>query len=209
MRFFRQFHQYEDHHGREDHDRASCGPAGRGGERGFGEQAARRMHRAFGRHGHHGHGGGRMFEQGDLRFVVLKLISEKPSYGYEIIKAIEDRLAGAYAPSPGVVYPTLTLLEELGYIKVHETDGPRKLYAITPEGEKALEENREIVDAIFARMAEVNIRHGGQRAPQLVRAWENLKMAMNLRVARGPLTQAQIDAIAAVLDDAAKAIESK
>lgn len=208
MRFFNQFRHYDPHYGRDDHEQTSCGPAGRGGERGFGEHAARRLHRAFGRHGH-GHGGGRMFEQGDLRFVVLKLISEKPSYGYEIIKAIEDRLAGAYAPSPGVVYPTLTLLEELGYIKVQETDGPRKLYAITPEGEKALEENRGVIDAIFARMAEVNIRHGGQRAPQLVRAWENLKMAMNLRVARGPLTQAQIEAIAAVLDEAAKAIESK
>ncbi|WP_020174447.1 PadR family transcriptional regulator [Methyloferula stellata] len=209
MRFFNQFHHYEGHRGRDDQDRATCGPSGRGGERGFGEHAARRMHRAFGRHGHHGHGGGRMFEQGDLRFVVLKLIGEKPSYGYEIIKAIEDRLAGAYAPSPGVVYPTLTLLEELGYIKVQDTHGPRKLFAITPEGEAALEQNREIVDAIFARMAEINVRHGGQKAPQLVRAWENLKMAMNLRVARGPLTQAQIDAIAAVLDDAAKAIESK
>jgi DNA-binding PadR family transcriptional regulator len=206
MRFFKQFHTHGPCRGQDGFDRTTCGPSGRGGERGFGEHAARRVHRAFGRHGY---GGGRMFEQGDLRFVVLKLISEKPSYGYEIIKAIEDRLAGAYAPSPGIVYPTLTLLEELSYIKVQETDGPRKLYAITPEGQAALEENRAIVDAIFARMAEINVRHGGHKAPQLVRAWENLKMAMNLRVARGPLTQAQIDAIAAVLDEAAKAIESK
>jgi DNA-binding PadR family transcriptional regulator len=168
------------------------------------------MHSLFGRRGHgHGEGSGRLFEQGDLRFVVLKLLSEKPSYGYEIIKAIEDRLAGAYAPSPGVVYPTLTLLEELGYIAVQETNGPRKLFAITPEGEVALEQNRAMVDAIFARMAEINVRHSGHQAPQLVRAWENLKMAMNLRVARGPLTPEQIEAIAAILDDAAKAIESK
>jgi DNA-binding PadR family transcriptional regulator len=210
MRFFNRFHAYEGDHSHAGHEH-SCGPTGRGG-RGFGaaaEHAARRMmHHGFGRHGH-GHGGGRMFEQGDLRFVVLKLISEKPSYGYEIIKAIEDRLAGAYAPSPGVVYPTLTLLEELGYIKVQETDGPRKLYAITPEGETALAENKAIIDAIFARMAEINVRHGGQKSPQLVRAWENLKMAMNLRVAQGPLTPEQIEAIAAILDDAAKAIESK
>jgi DNA-binding PadR family transcriptional regulator len=208
MRFFNHFRHYDPRYGREVQDQATCGPGGRGGERGFGEHAARRMHRSFGRHGH-GQGGGRMFEQGDLRFIVLKLISEKPSYGYEIIKAIEDRLAGAYAPSPGIVYPTLTLLEELGYIKVQETDGPRKLFAITPEGEAALEQNRATVDAIFARMAEINVRHGGHRAPQLVRAWENLKMAMNLRVARGPLTQEQIEAIAAVLDDAAKAVENK
>ncbi len=102
-----------------------------------------------------------MFEQGDLRFVVLKLISEKPSHGYEIIKAIEDRLGGAYAPSPGVIYPTLTLLEEMGAIRVQETDGPRKLYAITPEGEELLRQNQATVDAIFGRMADVNARHGG------------------------------------------------
>ncbi len=178
-------------------------------ERGFGgaEHMGRRGHGIFGRHGGHGHD--RPFEQGDLRFVILKLISEKPSYGYEIIKAIEDRLAGAYAPSPGVVYPTLTLLEELGYIAVQQTDGARKLFAITPEGETALEQNRATVDAIFTRMAEINIRRSGHQAPQLVRAWENLKMAMNLRVAQGPLSEAQIAAIAAVLDEAAKAIESK
>jgi DNA-binding PadR family transcriptional regulator len=167
------------------------------------------MQHMMARHGRHGGGGkGRFFEQGDLRYVVLKLISEKPSYGYEIIKAIEDRLAGAYAPSPGIVYPTLTLLEELGYIKVQETDGPRKLFAITPEGEVALEQNKAVVDAIFARMAEVHVRHGGHQAPQLVRAWENLKMAMNLRVAQGPLTAQQIEEIAAILDGAAKSIES-
>lgn len=166
-------------------------------------------HGPFRRHGHFG-GRKRMFEQGDLRFVVLKLISEKPSHGYEIIKAIEDRLGGAYAPSPGVIYPTLTLLEEMGAIRVQETDGPRKLYAITPEGEDLLRRNQETVDAIFGRMAEVNARHGGgHRAPQLVRAWENLKTALNLRVSRGPLTQQQIEEIAAVLDEAAKSVESK
>jgi DNA-binding PadR family transcriptional regulator len=206
MRFFHRFHDHE-RYGRDDQDRASCGPSGRGGGRGFGsaDHVGRRMHHPFARHG----GQGRMFEQGDLRFVVLKLISEKPSYGYEIIKAIEDRLAGAYAPSPGTVYPTLTLLEELGYIQVQETDGPRKLYAITPEGEAALAQNKGLVDAIFAKMAEINLRRSGQQAPQLVRAWENLKMAMNLRVARGPLSQEQIEAIAAILDEAAKAVESK
>jgi len=202
MRFSYDYERY----GRDDHERPSCGPAGRGG-RGFGwEHAGRRMHHPFGRHGGHG-GPDRPFEQGDLRFVILKLIGEKPSYGYEIIKAIEDKLAGAYAPSPGTVYPTLTLLEELGYIRVQQTDGPRKLFAITPEGEAALEQNRATVDAIFARMAEINLRSSGHRAPQLVRAWGNLKTAMNLRVAQGNLSAEQIEAIAQMLDEAAKAIE--
>ncbi|WP_244532358.1 PadR family transcriptional regulator [Methylocapsa palsarum] len=157
-----------------------------------------RRHRGF---------GGRMFAQGDLRFVVLKLISDKPSHGYEIIKAIEDRLAGAYSPSPGVVYPTLTLLEELGQIRVQEADGPRKLFAITPEGEAALDQNRGLVDTIFGRIAEINERHGGGPAPQIVRAMENLKMALRIRLSRGPLNADQVAAIASTLDDAAKAVE--
>lgn len=168
----------------------------------------------FGHRGHFFRRGGeregsrsRFFEQGDLRWVILALIAEKPAHGYEIIKAIEDRLGGAYAPSPGTVYPTLTLLEELGYIRVREAEGPRKLYEITPEGETALDQNRSVVDAILAKMAEIGLRRSGHQAPQLVRAWQNLKMAMNLRVARGPLTQGQIDGIARILDNAAKAVE--
>lgn len=149
----------------------------------------------------------RMFDQGDLRFVVLKLIGEKPSYGYEIMKAIEDRLAGAYSPSPGIVYPTLTLLEELGLIRGQQSDGPRKLYTITPEGKTALEQNQGAVEAIFARMAEISERHGGGPAPQIVRAMENLRTALRLRLSQGPLGAEQIASIASTLDAAAKGVE--
>src|SRR6202163_1906689 len=108
--------------------------------------AARQHHHGHLGHGRgHGRGGldedesqwrgrggrGRAFEYGKLRFVVLQLIGEKPSHGYEIIKAIEDKTGGAYAPSPGVVYPTLTLLEDLGYIAAGANDDNRKLYKIT------------------------------------------------------------------------------
>lgn len=148
-----------------------------------------------------------MFAQGDLRFVVLKLIRDKPSHGYEIIKAIEDLLGGAYSPSPGVVYPTLTLLEELGQIRVQDAEGPRKLYVVTPEGEAILEQNRAVVDQIFARMAEINARHGGGPAPQILRAMENLKTALRIRLSRGPLNADQVAEIARVLDDAARAVE--
>lgn len=148
-----------------------------------------------------------MFDQGDLRLVVLKLISEKPSHGYEIIKAIEDRLGGAYAPSPGVIYPTLTLLEEMGAIRVQETDGPRKLYAITSDGEALLRQNAAAVEAIFGRMADINARHGGGPAPQIVRAMENLRTALRLRLFRGPLNAEQLAEISKILDAAAKAVE--
>ncbi len=164
-------------------------------------------HGLFRRHGRFG-GRQRMFEQGDLRFVVLKLISEKPSHGYEIIKAIEERLGGAYAPSPGVIYPTLTLLEEMGAIRVEETDGPRKLYAITPEGEKLLGQNQATVDAIFGRMADIHARHGGGPAPQIVRATENLKTSLRLRLSRGPLSAEELSEISNILDAAARAVEA-
>ncbi len=150
----------------------------------------------------------RMFEQGDLRFVVLQLLSDKPSHGYEIIKAIEDRLGGAYAPSPGVIYPTLTLLEEMGAIRVQETDGPRKLYTITPEGRELLRQNAATVEAIFSRMADINARHGGGPAPQVVRAMENLRTALRLRLSRGPLSDQQVMEMASILDAAAKAVEA-
>ncbi len=177
-------------------------------------------HGRFGRHrgGHHGGPGhhffregpggrGRVFDQGELRFVLLALIAEAPRHGYEIIKAIEDRLGGSYSPSPGVIYPTLTLLNELGYATVSETRGGRKLYTITEEGRAHLAENKPVVDAVFARMARASASTAGGRAPQVVRAIENMKTALRLRLSRGPLAEGEAQAIADALDAAARAIE--
>src|SRR5262245_10959736 len=86
-------------------------------------------------------GRGRVFEQGDLRLVVLGLIAEKPRHGYEVIKAIEEQVGGAYAPSPGVVYPTLQMLEELGHVALSSEEGGKKLYAVTDAGRTFLREN--------------------------------------------------------------------
>lgn len=98
--------------------------------------------------------GGRMFEQGDLKYVILQLLAEKPRHGYEIIKELEERFAGSYAPSAGTVYPTLSLLEDLGYASVTLEDGGKKVYAITDAGRAYLEENKGAVDDIFERIAE-------------------------------------------------------
>jgi DNA-binding PadR family transcriptional regulator len=166
-----------------------------------------------GLHGGHrrGRGGGRghrrMFGHGDLRFVILQLIAESPRHGYEIIKEIEERLGGAYSPSPGVVYPTLMLLEELGYANAAAGDGTKKLYAVTAEGAAYLAANKEEVDAIFGRIAEVGLAHGDGPAPQIVRAMENLTLALKLRLSQGPLTEQQKQAVAAALDAAAVSIE--
>jgi DNA-binding PadR family transcriptional regulator len=145
----------------------------------------------------------RMFGAGDLRYVILQQIAEKPSHGYEIIKSIQERLGGAYAPSPGVVYPMLTMLEEMGHATV-VTDGARKLYTITEEGSKSLAENKAMVDAIFARMNRVRSENN-ERPQQIERAIENFRMA--LRMKSGPMTTEQIHAITDIIDAAAKQIE--
>lgn len=149
---------------------------------------------------------GRFFDQGDLRLVILQLTAESPRYGYEIIKAIEERLAGLYSPSPGVVYPTLSLLEEMGHVAIDQTDG-KKLYAATEEGRKHLEAQREVIDAILKRMADVNAANAGGRPPQIVRAVENLRMSLRMRLSRGPLSDEQIRAITADMDALAARIE--
>jgi DNA-binding PadR family transcriptional regulator len=103
-----------------------------------------------------GPGRGRMFGHGDLKFVVLSLLAEKPRHGYEIIRELEDRFGGAYSPSPGTVYPTLSLLEDLGYARAAPEEGSsRKVYEITDEGRAYLEANRSVVDDIFGRVEEM------------------------------------------------------
>ena len=163
------------------------------------------------RHGRHGRGGrsglGRFFAHGDLRLVILNLIAEKPRHGYEIIKAIEEKLAGAYSPSPGVVYPTLTMLEELGHATVANSEGGKKLYTITEEGTAFLAQNKAAVDAVFARIAETSAAHGSGQSPQIIRAIENFKLALRLRLSRGALSEEQIRTIVAAIDHAAGEIE--
>ena len=146
----------------------------------------------------------RFFGAGDLRYVILQLISEKPSHGYEIIKSVQERLGGTYAPSPGVVYPMLTMLEEMGHATV-VTDGARKLYTITEEGSKSLAENKALIDGLFSRMDQVRGEQGGERSQEIQRAIANFRMALQMK--KGPLTTEQIHAITDIIDAAAKQIE--
>src|SRR5215472_6912627 len=118
----------------------------------------------FGRGGRHGGGdfgdfvrARRMLAQGDLRLIALALIAEQPRHGYEIIKLVEDKTAGWYSPSPGIVYPTLTYLEEAGYVTA-QTEGAKKLHTITDEGRAHLEDNRDFVDAVLERLAAIGER---------------------------------------------------
>jgi len=180
-------------------------------ERGGGCEGRRGILGRLREHHHRHHGGGRsrlgrFFDHGDLRLVLLALIAEKPSHGYELIKAIEEKAGGAYSPSPGVIYPTLTLLEEQGFVSVTTSEGSKKLNAITPEGSAYLEANRAAVEAIFARIGEAGGGRHGLR-PQVLRAMGNLKLALRLRLSRGAVSEAEAAKIAAVLDAAAAEIE--
>jgi DNA-binding PadR family transcriptional regulator len=189
------------HHSREERHHGRHGGPGMfegfmGRERGFG--------RGFG-----GFGGGdreRLFDSGELRLVILQLVAEKPSYGYEIIKAIEERLSGGYAPSPGVVYPTLTLLEEEGYATVSSAEGNKKLYTVTELGTEYLKTNQGILKAIFGRMEQAGKAFGRGRSPQIMRALMNVKFALKMRAGQGNLSSEQTRKIAEALDAAARVI---
>src|SRR5262245_3279049 len=106
-----------------------------------------------------------MLAQGDLKLLALALIAEQPRHGYELIKLIEDKTRGAYSPSPGVVYPTLTFLEEAGYVTA-ESEGAKKRYTITDEGRAYLEENRDIADMVLARLTAI-----GEKLARMRRKW--------------------------------------
>jgi DNA-binding PadR family transcriptional regulator len=149
----------------------------------------------------------RLFDSGELRLVILALVAEKPSYGYEIIKAIEERLSGGYAPSPGVVYPTLTLLEEEGYATVSSAEGNKKLYTVTEAGQEYLKTNHATVQAILGRMEQAGRAFGRGRSPQIMRAVANLMFALKMRGKLGQLTPEQVRKITDLIDAAARAIE--
>jgi DNA-binding PadR family transcriptional regulator len=176
---------------------------GRHAHGGFGHGGGRFGHRGGGRGGRLG----RVFDHGDLRYVLLHLIAEKPRHGYELIKAIEEQFGGMYSPSPGVIYPTLTLLEELGYLRPETAEGTRKLYSITKEGAAFLAANRPLVDAILARMAEISRVYAGGPAPEIRRALRNLEQALSIRLGRGPLDTVQVRRITEALDRVAGEIE--
>src|SRR4030042_6485208 len=115
----------------------------------------------FRRDFHYGHSHGPFFKKGDFKFVILELLKDKPHYGYEIIRELEEKFQGFYAPSPGIVYPTLQYLEELGYVTAEASEG-KKVYTITEEGKQFLAEKKDVHDEIRDNMKqwwESGMRH--------------------------------------------------
>ena len=190
--------QFGGFRGGREHERQGFGARG---ERGFGG----------GRHSGRGFGGGgreRLFDGGDLKLVILKLIADKPSYGYELIKAMEDRLAGGYAPSPGVVYPTLTMLEEEGLATVATSDAGKKVYTATDAGRAELTANQRRLAEIFERLEHAGRGFRRGRSPEIMRAFMMLRGAVEARVSREGLTSDQIAKMAEAIEAAARAIDA-
>jgi DNA-binding PadR family transcriptional regulator len=133
------------HHGRDD-GLMHLMSRNFGGRHGFGP-----FGKGFGGGGGNMFRAGRMLADGDLRLIALSLIEKGPRHGYDLIKALEELSSGIYSPSPGVVYPTLTFLEEAGYA-TSTSEGNKKVFAITDAGREHLEENREIVDGVIEQI---------------------------------------------------------
>lgn len=152
-------------------------------------------------------GGGRMFDQGHLKFVILRLLEEKPRHGYEIIKEIEERFGGTYSPSPGTVYPTLTLLEDLGYARAMPEESGKKIYEITDEGRKHLAENQPLTDDIFSKIEEFAQSIFGEPMMDVNRGLKNVASAI-YGAKRSGRTAEQVKKIREILDQAAKDIDA-
>ena len=174
------------------------GRRGRGGGHGGGPRGG----------GHRGGPrGGRMFAGGELRLLLLHLIAEQPRHGYDLIRAISDLTGGEYAPSPGVVYPTLSLLVDEGLALEEASEGPRKAFAATGAGRAELAGKDAELDAILARLKALGEERDRAESPPVRRAIGNLHTVLRNRAMAQDFDKDTALAIADILDDAARRIE--
>lgn len=185
-----------------------------GAERGCGPRGYYAIwgYRGWGRHGWGDWPGGgrsrrRVFDGGELKLVLLKLIGDQPRHGYDLIREIEELTGGAYAPSPGVIYPTLTLLEDMAMIDEAKSEGVKRLFSITRAGRDYLDERAAEVEALFARLAEIGAMRARSEAAPVRRAMGNLRSALQNRLAEDDVDIDLLHEIAAIIDEAVQKIE--
>ena len=188
-------------HGR--HERGQdCGP--RGGHRRWGPFE---VEWTLGASNGGGRGRRRMFDGSELRLILLKLIEESPRHGYDLIREIEERSGGAYAPSPGVVYPTLTMLDDMDLIAEQKAEGAKKLFAVTEAGSAHLAEHEEQVAALFERLAHLASHQARTDGGPIRRAMGNLRAVLQDRMRAEDVDADTLHDVAAILDEAAQKIE--
>lgn len=178
-----------------------------GGERGLfarGEEPFGRGGGGFGRR--HGHGRERLFDAGDVKLVIVKLLSEQPSYGYQLIKTMEERLSGGYTPSAGVIYPTLTMLEEEG-LATASSETNKKVYSVTAEGMEYLESNKARLEQLFERLDEAGKGFKRGRSPEIMKAFMNLRRAVVARASQDRVKPEELRKMAEAINSAARAID--
>jgi DNA phosphorothioation-dependent restriction protein DptG len=141
-----------------------------------------------------------------VRYLVLAAIAETPRHGYEIMAVIEERSGGAYRPSPGVIYPTLQMLEELGHVKVTERED-KKVYSITAAGQRELEEHREDVESFYEQSEDVWTDHGDSLREVMDRV-RRLLRAFRRAARRGRLTPTRLSRVRGILDEAVNKLEA-
>ncbi len=163
----------------------------------------------MGGRGHRGGGGprGRVLDGAALKLVLLALIAETPRHGYDLIRAIEARTSGAYAPSPGVVYPTLTLLTDMGLIEEQASEGARKRFAVTAAGQEQVAADAEQATELFDRLQALGEHRARTDGGPIHRAKANLRAAIHHRLAGPDIDVETLHAVAAILDEAAQKVE--
>jgi DNA-binding PadR family transcriptional regulator len=188
------------HHGRHDHGEwfAMRGRGFGGGRHGgatmWGEEGARGPRR-------------RVFDGGELRLVLLRLIGDEPRHGYDLIRAIEARTGGAYAPSPGVVYPTLTMLGDMGQIAEQPDQSARKIFAVTEEGTRLLDEKAAEIADLMARLDALGVVRERTDGGSIRRAIHNLRAVLANRLGGEDVAPETLHEIVALIDEAARKIE--
>lgn len=157
-----------------------------------------------------GAGGGkreRIFASGDLKFVLLHLLAQKPAHGYDLIRALSELVGGDYSPSPGTIYPTLAMLEDLGWITATPDGNGRKEYVLSSDGRQQLDVQQAEVDRVLTHINHHKSRAHARRIPEIVRAMENLKTALRMRLGDDIPEQALTRRISEIIDRAAVEIE--
>ncbi len=147
-----------------------------------------------------------MFESGEMKFVILRLLRDKPSHGYDVMKAMEERMGGCYTPSAGTVYPTLQMLEDEGLVRVEEQDG-KKVYHVTPEGEKYLDEHKDVLEEILDRVRETVREFTGGGIGEVQSAFAKLAATTFKKAWRKGPDDPALKRVAEILRQAQKDIE--
>lgn len=150
----------------------------------------------------------KMLDASDIRLLMLHFLAQSPAHGYELIKSVEELSKGEYSPSPGIIYPNLTLLEETDAISVVDAQASRKAYSLNKAGSKILAESSEQIASLIQRLSSMAVLVNNRNIPDVEKSIHNLRSALNLRLSQENISQASLDKVIAAMNEAAEKIAS-